>query len=146
MSMVKAETKFEGELFDLLHRLYEKRKRLQARYERDLAEVDRQIEGVQITGRIMQDPAENGLDTFDPVIPNNLTGKSVRVACIEIAKQNNGILKVKDAIPMLLGASVLKQKKNAWGIIYTACARSEEFEKDPRSSGTFNLVGDVHAN
>lgn len=139
------ETKFEGELFDLLRRLCEKKKRLQVKYARELAEIDRQIEGVQITGRIMQDPTENGIKAYDPVIPNNLTGKSVRVACIEIAKQNNGTVKVKDVIPMLISAGVLKQKKNAWGVVYTACIRSDEFEKDPRSSGTFNLVGEVHA-
>ena len=76
------------------------------------------------------------------IVPGNLRNLSVRAACVEIARQNGGVLKVGEATQALLSAGVIQKKKHAWGATYTACARSKEFEKDDSVTGTFRLVSE----
>ena len=134
---------FEGEVLTLLRRLSAKKEQLQAQYTKELAELDKQIEAVQMTARLMRETSEGigQLPLSNVVIPPNLRGKSVREACVEIARHNHGQIKISDATPVLLNSGVIRWKKHAWGATYTACARSKDFEKDPNTRGAFRLVG-----
>ncbi len=141
---MESNAKFEGEVLALLHRLTAKKEQLQAQYTRELADLDRQIEAVQTTAQLMREPPASGNSTaiVTHLVPAALLrGKSVRAACVEIAKQNQGVLKISDATRVLVNSGVIRNKKHAWGATYTTCARSKEFEKDATIPGTFRLVG-----
>ena len=133
--------KFEGAAHELLRYLKEKKQALQIRHTQELTEVDRQIEAVSTTVGLLREAehkvpvAEKGL-----IIPSVLKGKSARAACVEIAKLNNGIVRVSDARDALLAVGILKKRKNAWGVVYTTLNRSDDFEKGP-DPGSFRLVG-----
>ncbi len=136
-------TQFESEVLALLHRLNARKEQIQAQYSKELAEIDRRIEAVQITA---QELRQSGAAETKPgflaagfVVPTNLRGKNVREACIEIAKQNHGLLKISPAAKALIDFGVIRKKKHAWGATYTTCVRSKEFEKDS-APGTFRLV------
>jgi|SRR5580704_14852256 hypothetical protein len=133
---------FEGEVLSLLRQLSAKREKLDAQYKREIAELDRQIEAVQITARLVKDSGEGSLEDIhrpNIVVPSTFRGMSVRQACVEIAKLNGGILKIGDATKALISGGVIRKKKNAWGATYTACARSKDFEKGSEPA-TFKLV------
>ena len=138
-------TQFESEVLSLLRRLNAKKEQIQAQYSRELAELDKRIEAVQITA---QELRTSNLNANNPtlqddvlVLPNNLRGKNVREACVEIAKHNNGVLKISAASKLLVDSGIIRNKKHAWGATYTTCVRSKEFEKAANLPGTFRLVG-----
>lgn len=66
-------------------------------------------------------------------------GKSIRAALVVVAKYNDGIVRITEAKPLLVGAGIVKGK-HAWGAIYTTLSRSPEFEKVAEEKGTFRLV------
>jgi hypothetical protein len=74
------------------------------------------------------------------VIPKNLSGKTIKEACIEIAKINGGNVRVKKAKDALIVAGVLRRTKNSWGIVNTTLIRSKEFQKHPSEQGTFKYI------
>lgn len=135
---------FEGEVLVLLHQLNAKKERIQAQYAEALASVDREIEAVSTTARLLREPKGEGAHVAivqsGVVIPGDLRGKSIRHACVEIARANGGLLRITDAKWPLVDARVVTSKKHAWGAIYTTLIRSKEFEKVPNQPGTFRLV------
>jgi len=134
---------FGSEVLALLRQLNAKKERIQAQFAEALAAVDREIEAVSTTARLLRETGEGAHVTIAPragvIIPGNLRGKSTRQACIEIAKQNNGMLRITDAKDALLSAGIITTRKNAWGAIYTTLVRSKEFEK-ASEPGTFRLI------
>lgn len=135
--------KFESEVLALLRQLNAKKEKLQTEYTQELANIDKQIEAVQTTAMLMRESGEGShviITRPNIVVPGNLRNLSVRAACVEIARQNGGVLKVGEASQALLSAGVIQKRKHAWGATYTACARSKDFEKDEAIPGTFRLV------
>lgn len=136
--------RFEAEVLQLLNQLNAKKETIQARHKAELDEVTKDIEAVLTTARLLRQPITivTMPDTWRAFsVPKDLCGKSARVACIEIAKANDGIVRISRAKDALIEAGILKPSKNAWGAVYTTLARSREFEKGPQA-GTFRLVSD----
>ncbi len=132
------QAKFESETISLLRYLKSKKEAIQLRHASELGEIDKEIEAVSITLRLLREvpQAENPREETKPaVIPNDLFGKSAREACIEIAKQNGGVVFVGDAKKALIANKILKDSKNTWAIIYTTLQRSKEFEKTGVAGG-----------
>jgi hypothetical protein len=138
---------FESETMELLRRLKLKKESAEKRYAAELEAIDKEIAAVSITLRLLRESPLDGRPASaveETVIPKSLFGKSAREACIEIAKRNNGIVRVGDAKKALLAANILKESKNTWAIIYTTLKRSKEFEKGERT-GEFRLVDQEQA-
>jgi hypothetical protein len=131
---------FEAATLDMLRYLKEKKRVMQVRHLQELAEVDREIDAVSITVRLLREAGKNPepAQEIKTLIPKDLHGKSARAACIEIAKLNSGIVRVSDARDALIAAGILSKKKNAWGIVYTTLTRADEFEK--ATPGSFRFV------
>jgi hypothetical protein len=141
--MTSNQTHLQSATIDLLKHLKSRKETVQARQIAELAEIDREIEAVSITLRLLRETAEGSdfVETVKPsVIPDGLAGKSAREACIEIAKRNNGFVRIADARNALVSAGILKSSKNTWAIVYTTLQRSKEFEK-AGSTGVFRLIG-----
>ncbi len=142
------QAKFESEAMSLLRHLKAKKEMMETRHALELAEIDKEIDAVSITVRLLretEDSAAKPAITYpQPTIPNDLSGKSTRQACIAIAKQNNGIVRVADAKKALVSARILKETKNTWAIVYTTLHRSKEFEKAP-GAGEFRLIEEQKA-
>jgi hypothetical protein len=139
------EAKFEGATLELLAHLKAKKRTLEAKHAAELLEIEKEIEAVSITARLLREQEETPKDgaARQPfVIPNNLVGLHARQACIEIAKCNNGIVRVADAKDALVSARILKRTKNTWAIVYTTLQRSKEFEK-AAGQGVFRLIDSV---
>jgi hypothetical protein len=140
---MESNERFESEVLSLLSQLNAQKEKLQSQHAAEMAELDKKIEAVSTTARLIRDSGEGSLVTIAPrksmVIPGNLRGKSTREACVQIAEQNNGTLKVGDVKEALVLAGIVRSRKHAWGAIYTALTRSKEFEKGP-TPGTFRLV------
>lgn len=138
---MSSESRLESATLDLFRHLKTKKEALQARHAAELAEIDSQIEAVNITLRLLREQqTANSIEELKPAtIPNNLLGKTAREACIEIARNNGGLVRVADAKEALVAARILKPSKNTWAIVYTTLKRSEEFEK-AGPSGVFRLV------
>jgi hypothetical protein len=139
--------KFEAEVLDLLSQLKDKKQKIQARFEAELAAVDRDIESVSTTARLLRQRGGDHSPSYTPslgyilgVSPRDLAGKSVREACIEIAKANGGLVRVKDAKDLLLAAGVVKKGKYMWGVVNTTLIRAKEFEKHPTEHGAYRLM------
>ena len=134
------QAKFEGEAHGLLRYLKEKRHALELRHTHEMAEIDREIDAVSITVRLLRE-AEHTVPASEKkiTIPSDLKGKSARAACVEIAKSNDGVSRVSDVRVALVKAGILKEGKNTWGIVYTTLNRSKDFEK-LGTPGTFRLV------
>jgi hypothetical protein len=137
---------FQQQVIALLTKLKAKKEALQKEYESKLLEVDREIESVSTTVRLLREPpsvlevrVSDSSSISDGALMNQLMGKTAREALVVIAQSNLGIVRILDAKRLLLGAGVIKKKKFAWGAIYTALTRSELFEKLPDSPGTFRL-------
>ena len=127
----------------LLQRLKAKKERIQAECKQRLEDIDRQIEAVSTTLQLLREEPEklevevaSAIQIRDSVSLASLTGKSARQALIEIAKKNQGIVKIVEARPLLLSAGILTgtKKENLWGAIYTELERSKHFEKHPTLS------------
>ena len=133
--------KFEAEVLNLLSQLDSKKQAMQARHVREIEEIDKEIQAVATTARLLRQAATTPAPSLIVQVSSagDLRGKSARVACIEIAKANNGAVKISAAKDALIAAGILKNTKNAWGALYTTLTRSKEFEKGP-VPGTFKLV------
>lgn len=137
-------------LFVVLSGLKKRKDRLQKEYQDRLAEIDVQIEAVNITLRLLSAQENKSLDTLNPVfIPAaTFAKKTLREALQEIAKRNEGVLKVSIARKLLVEAGKIKNTKSAWAMIYTTLSRSPEFNKtapgefrfEPDNSHTPNLI------
>jgi hypothetical protein len=139
---------FQSASMELLKRLKSRKETIQAKYTFDLSEIDKEIDAVSITLRLLRETAGSTEDVEEAapaVIPNDLSGKSTREACIEIAKSNGGVVFINDAKRALIAAGILKPSKNTWGIIYTTLIRSKEFEKTDVAGG-FRLVQNTSEN
>lgn len=133
---------FQGATMELLKHLKSKKEAMQARHAYELGEIDKEIEAVSITVRLLRESADGSepiRETPPTVIPSDLSGKSAREACIEIAKRNKGIVHVAEAKKALVDAGILKDGKNTWAIVYTTLQRSKEFEKVV-GAGRFRLI------
>jgi hypothetical protein len=134
---------FQEMTFQLLKQLKSKKEALEARHAIELADIDKEIEAVSITLRLLAEVPETDVPREEikgpSVIPNDLFGKSTREACIEIARRNNGVVFVGEAKKALIASRILKDSKNTWAIIYTTLRRSKEFEKTD-VSGAFRLI------
>ena len=135
---------FQEMAFSLLRYLKSKKEAMLARHAVELEGIEKEIEAVSITVRLMQESDDADKSPEPEVkqsaaIPGDLRGKSTREACIEIAKQNDGIVRVADAKRALVSARILKESKNTWAIIYTTLHRSKEFEKG-KGAGEFRLL------
>lgn len=140
---MESNARFESEVLSLLSQLNAEKEKLQSEHKAEMLALDQKIEAVSTTARLLRASSEGSVMTLPArrsiVIPGNLRGKSTREACIEIAEQNNRLLKVGDAKDALVLAGIVRSKKHAWGAIYTALSRSKEFEKGP-TPGTFRLI------
>jgi hypothetical protein len=138
---MESKAKFEAEVLELLSQLDAKKQALQARHAHELEEINKEIDAVAITARLLRQPPTSASPTLTIQVKSagDLRGKSARVACIEIANANRGIVKVAAAKEALIAAGILKNNKNAWGALYTTLTRSKDFEKGP-TPGTFKLV------
>jgi hypothetical protein len=138
---------FQQSVMALLSRLKAKKEGLQKEYESRIADVDREIESVSITQRLLREPTtlevrvSDSIGVRDTAVIPDLIGKTMRQALIIIAKRNGGIVRIVDAKPLLMGAGIIKKPKFSWGAVYTALTRSNEFEKVPGEKGTFRIVG-----
>ena len=134
---------FQSATMELLKHLKSKKETMQARHAAELSEIDKEIEAVSITVRLLREAAsasENPVEEIRPtIVPANLDGMSTREACIEIARLNQGFVRIGDAKKALVSAGILKESKNTWSIIYTTLQRSKEFEK-AQASGAFKLL------
>jgi hypothetical protein len=70
--------------------------------------------------------------------PYDFKGKNQKQSLIEIARKNDGAIKVSDGKRILTAAGKIKKGRNSWGSIYTTLNRSKEFEKS--GPGEFRLV------
>jgi hypothetical protein len=134
-------SKFETEVLSLLAALKIRKQKIQEQFEVEMKAVDSQIEAVSTTARLLRHGASSTptIVARGLVIPD-LTGKNIRQACIEIAKRNDGIVRVKETKNALVAAGVVRRTKNSWGIVNTTLLRSKEFQKHPTELGTFKLV------
>jgi hypothetical protein len=135
---------FDVEVLKLLSQLKAKKEKLQEQYTNELAAVDREIEAVSVTARLLRQ-APAGLVSVSitqsrTIIPTNLSGKTVEKACMEIAKKNDGIVRVKEAKDALIAADVLRRTKNSWGVVNTTLNRSNQFEKHGSVRGAYRLM------
>ncbi|HLK19894.1 MAG TPA: hypothetical protein VKT81_13110 [Bryobacteraceae bacterium] len=140
-------TDFQQQVLGLLAKLKAKKEALQKEYEGKVAEVDREIESVSTTARLLREPpsvlevrVSESLAVSDGSLMNQLMGKTARQALVLIAEANQGIVRITDAKRLLIGAGVIKKPKHAWGATYTNLMRSPEFEKVSGQAGTFRLV------
>jgi hypothetical protein len=137
---------FQQQVLALLTKLKAKKETLQKEYADKVAEVDREIESVSTTVRLLREPpaleirVSESLSVSDGSLMNQLMGKTARQALVLIAEANQGIVRITDAKRLLIGAGVIKKPKHAWGATYTNLMRSPEFEKVPDQAGTFRLV------
>jgi hypothetical protein len=130
---------FESATLALLAHLKEKKQAIQARHAQELAEIDREIDAVSTTARLLREAKKAAPIIEATAIPPNLHGKSTREACIEIAKLNNGMVRVGEARDAIVAAGILSsESKNTWGIVYTTMSRADEFEK--AGTGAFRLI------
>ena len=141
-------TNFQSDVLKLLKTLNEKRQRIEERYKEELAAVDKEIEAVNTTAKLMRGDAvatiQKGVaaraEAGTLLVPiSHLIGKKPKQALMMIAKRNDGILHVRSARQMLLDLGVVKPSKHLWGSIYTTLSRSREFEKGAMP-GTFRLI------
>jgi len=142
------QAKFESEAMSLLRHLKSKKEAIHLRHASELEEIDKEIDAVSITIRLLRgvpESKDSAEEVKPSVIPNDLFGKSTREACIEIAKKNNGIVYVAEAKKALIDARILKDSKNTWAIVYTTLHRSKEFEKTGVAGG-FRLVSSAASN
>jgi|ERR1043166_816354 hypothetical protein len=137
---------FQQQVIVLLAKLKAKKEALQKEYEARSAEIDREIESVSTTLRLLREPEAHmpNHGTIPKYVPatfiNELMGKTIREALHSIARANNGIVRIKEVKPALIEAGVIKRHKHAWGAIFTTLTRSPEFEKVPNQAGTFRLI------
>jgi hypothetical protein len=128
---------------DLLKYLKTKKELILARHTVELTDIDKEIEAVSITVRLLREAeGVNGAPAEAlgrAVIPEELSGMSIRAACIAIAQRNNGVVRISDAKKALVSAQILREGKNTWGVIYTTLHRSKEFEKT-HGAGEFKLL------
>ena len=125
--------------------LKNKKEALQKEYASRMAEVDKEIDAVSTTLRLLRLGALEAkvpdvISVLDPVMIAQLEGKSAREALIDLAKANDGIVRIVDAKRTLIAAGILKDTKNIWGAIHTTLTRSKEFEKVPGQAGTFRFT------
>jgi len=142
---MKDQALFQSATMDLLSKLEAKKAGLQSEFQKRLSAVDKEIEAVSTTLRLLREPSHleisvaDSLVLADSVPMSALKNKSAREALVEIARRNGGLVRITEAKPLLLGAGILRRTKNSWGMIYTTLVRSKEFEKHPTESGTFRL-------
>jgi hypothetical protein len=145
---MQTSARFEAEVLSLLAKVKAKKENLQARHKAELEAVDRELEAVMITSRLLRQPTQEGAESTGMVsiIPSDLTGRTIKQACIEIARKNGGVVRVTQAKNALLTAGVLKLTKHSWGIVNTTLIRAKEFEKHPNDPGAYRLVNFDRAN
>ena len=106
--------------------LLEKRERMM----RPLQELDQEIEHVTATLRSIQKPL---LRVESQVVADFPIGKLRKLtqvqALVEIAKQNNGIIRAQEAKRLLIRAGVMRETKNSTNVIHAVIIRSEKFER-----------------
>jgi hypothetical protein len=135
-------SEFQQHATVLLGKLKAKKEAAEKEYQSRLAEIDREIEAVSITLRLLREPTISNpkIATTSTHIPTSeLMGKTARAALIIYARHNGGIVRISEAKPILMGAGVVKGK-HAWGVIYTTLARSPEFQKVAEEKGTFRYL------
>ncbi len=140
---------FQQTVMLLLAKLKNKKEALQQEFEARSMEIDREIESVSTTLRLLREPVVTPVSQGS-YIPNHpgpiiaaVMGKTMREALIAIANNNNGIVRIVDVKPILMTAGIIKKPKHAWGAIYTTLTRSGQFEKVQGETGTFRLVDDA---
>jgi hypothetical protein len=134
---------FQHHATNLLAKLKAKKELAEREYKLRISEIDREIEAVSITLRLLREPSTQvPLNASTPTLPpaSELMGKTARAALAIIARYNDGIVRITDAKAILVGAGILRPTKNVWGAIYTTLTRSPEFEKVRNEKGTFRLV------
>jgi hypothetical protein len=115
-----------------LNKLYEERKSKCDRLRTQLAEVEKELEAIGTTLRLMGYMAPSSTLGLD------LHGMTQLAALIAIAQANGGILTVKTARRMMLKAGMFGNPKNSSSILFTTISRSKRFEK--MESGKYRLL------
>ena len=131
-------SKIESEGMALLHDLDSKKQQIEAEYSRKLEILNKQIEAVNTTVRLLKQRADSPESELSIEVPN-VSGMKQVEAVAAIAQRNNGHVKVKDAVRILKAADILKAKK-AWGALHSVIQRSGRFKKV--APGKFELVVD----
>jgi len=136
---------FQSASMELLARLEAKKATIQQEYQKRIAAVDTEIEAVATTLRLLRQPGTVNIAVSDSVVLSDsipmiaIKDKSAREALIEIARRSGGIVRIKAAKELLIGAGILKDTKNTWGAVYTTLSRSRDFAKGTEP-GTFRLI------
>jgi len=125
---------------NLQARLKAKKERLDAQYKQQVDELERQIQAVTTTLRLLHEPdaCENSIGG-SAVSVRELERKTAREALKIIARAAGGRVKITEAKPLLIQARILRKTKNTWGVIDTTLKRSPEFEKVPNEPATYRL-------
>lgn len=131
---------FETEVLRVLSALKAKKEQIEAQYKTDLAAIDNEIGAVMTTARLLrQSPLEPLSSARVTVIPT-IAGKTIQEGCMEIARNNNGVVLVKEAKDALIKAGILRKTKNSWGIVNTTLSRSKNFSKHESVHGAYRLI------
>lgn len=139
------DARFEAEVLTLLGQLKAKKEAVEERFKAEIAAIDLEIEAVSTTARLLRQSGSTAVPLVisrTSIIPD-LGGRTIKQGCIEIARKNNGVVRVKEAKDALITAGVLRQTKNSWGVVNTTLMRSKEFEKHPTELGSYRLLQTV---
>jgi hypothetical protein len=134
-------------VFALLNDLQLKRQLIVQKFEKSLADLDREIEAVNTTLRLLRksgatlpqdtECSESNEQSDFPV--EQLQGKTQLEALAFLASANTDhLVSVKAAKALLIKAGLLKDSKNALAMLYTVIARSGKFEK--AEPGKYRLI------
>jgi hypothetical protein len=126
----------KGTLRDVVAKLKARREGLK----KALEQTETEIRAVETTMNLL---TQNGskpshLTEIFAEKPYDFKGKTQKESLIEIAKRNDGIVRVSEGKRILSAAGKLKKGRNSWGSIYTTLNRSKEFEK--AGPGEFRLI------
>lgn len=126
----------KGMLHDVVSKLKIKRDGLQ----KALAQTEAEIQAVETTLSLLSQNASKP-DRLTEIFTEgayNFKNKTQKQCLIDIAKRNDGVLRVSQARKILTDAGIFKKGRNAWGAIHTTLVRSKEFEKT--GAGVFQLT------
>ena len=128
-----------NELLDLLSQLKTEEAAILREVEDRLEDVRRKIAAVQTTLELLPRDAEAPKPVSTNGWAQKLHGKTQAEALVEIARENDGILRVTDAKRIFIGTGISKGKpKYLSGHIYHTLERSERWERV--APGTFKLL------
>ena len=128
-------------LLDELTRLIVDLRRKRADVERQLIELDEQLEAVETTINLYRKAGKiHEPEVYKSIVPE-LQGRTHIDALQYIASRSGGHLKVTDAKRLMSEAGLIRNPKNALSMLYTIINRSGKFERI--APGEYRLLSHV---